>query len=192
MPAAGRSPSEGRPTRPRGGVPALALLASLLVLAAAAGGTLTSRHAATVTPATTVPATMASTHATIPAPATAATITGVALPLGGLVATTVLTLQHGPDPWSVVLVATAKSGFSPVPDSVVLTLVGPTSPSITLTSASAVPATTAAVSMGTTSDLTVTARGICIGTCSITLELRLTPAAAAVPVVVLPVALSVT
>jgi hypothetical protein len=174
-----------------GSVPALALLATLVVAAVAVGGTLSLRETATFTPATKVPVTLSSTYTVIPAPSTAATISGVGLPLGGLTPTTVMTLQHDTIPWSVKLVATAKSGFGAL-DSVTLALVGATTSSITLTSGSAVPATTSAVALGTTSDATVTARGTCVATCTITLQLQFTSASAgARPLVVYPVTLTV-
>lgn len=171
-----------------------ALAAGLLVLAAStAAGALSAVQTVSATPATKVPVTLDSTHGSIVSPFTTASLTGIALPLGGITPTTVLTIQHGTASWSVVMAVTAKSGFTPITDSVVLTLVGASSSALTLTSGTpSLPALTSAITLGTTSDLTITARGVCVGTCSITLELRFTSAAATVPSFVLPVTLSVT
>jgi hypothetical protein len=169
-----------------------ALIAVLTLGVSVASGTLTTVQSSSLTPATKVPVTLSSTQGTIASPFTSATLTGIAV--NPVTSVTVLTIVHGTSSWSVQLAVTARSGFIPIADSVVFTLAGPTSSAVTIgaSTPASLPAVTSAVALGTSSDLTVTARGVCTNTCTITAELRFMPAAGAVPGFVLPISIGVT
>ena len=168
-----------------------ALVAAMALAAVTAAGAVTVTQPATLAPAGIVPVTLSSTYGAIPAPLTAASLTGIGV--NPVTPVTALTVVHGTSSWSVQLAVTAKAGFTPIADSVVFTLAGPTSPALTITSSGpALPAVTSAVALGTASDITVTARGVCTLTCTITAELRFVPTSGAVPAFALPVTLSIT
>lgn len=120
---------------------------------------------------------------------TSATTSGaVALPLAG--ATSWLKVVHGATAHDVHIAVTARSGFGLVTDTVTVAVGGAT---VTVTPLTVLPASTAAVNLGTASDLPVTAAGLCAGTCTLTMEIRIdADGAGANPVLAYPVTLTVT
>jgi hypothetical protein len=167
----------------RGGVALAALLLSALVVDAS----LLVRQDITVSPAATVPVTLAAiggVNTVLGASATSASVgptTAVGLPILAL-PTPVLTVVRGSAAWEVRVLSTTGLLAG---DSVTVTLAGATSQSVTVTSATSLPVTSAAVSLPPSGpDITIrVASGVLIvggcgglSTCTLAMQILLQPA----------------
>jgi hypothetical protein len=168
----------------------VACLGLLLLLAPVQGGVVLEQTS-TVSPATaTPPATLASLspNTVIGGSGTSAT-TSSPIRLTGLPASA-LKVVHGTVPQDVHITVTGRSGFTMPSDSVTVTL---GSASVVVTQTSSLPQSSAIVDLGTTSDLTVTAAGVCKDICTLAVDFRIEPDGAAVnPTTVYPWTLAVT
>jgi hypothetical protein len=169
----------------RGGVALAALLLSALVVDAS----LLVRQDITVSPAATVPVTLAAiggVNTVLGASATSASVgptTAVGLPILAL-PTPVLTVVRGSAAWEVQVRVLSTTGLL-AGDSVTVTLAGATSQSVTVTSATSLPVTSAAVSLPPSGpDITIrVASGVLIvggcgglSTCTLAMQILLQPA----------------
>jgi hypothetical protein len=136
------------------------------------------------------PTTLSSLNAkTVVGPSqTSATTSGsIGLPLLG--AADLLAVVHGPVAQDVAIRVTGRAGFAAT-DSVSVVL---GASAVLVASTTALPAATPSVDLGTVSDLRVTAAGACLGTCTLSMEIRTDPdGAGATPTIVYPYTLSVT
>lgn len=169
-----QAPAPGR----RGRALAVAAALALLLPAAAAGPVLgLSAQAAS---ATVVPVTLAAGNGcngqcttTLNSAGTLATVGAVNIVPGQ--GRQVVKVVHGALPWSVQVRATGATGLAAT-DSITLTLAGPTSATLALGPATAYPATSAAVALAGgagAADLSLSARGVCVATCTLALEIVL-------------------
>jgi hypothetical protein len=170
-----------------------AALALGLLLAAAfiADGSLLMQQNVTTNPSAGVPVTLAAiggvntvlgtslTNASV-GPTTAVTLPLLAAPAS------VLTIQRGSANWTVQIKVTATSGLVGGVDSVTMSLVGATTQSVTVTSATALPATSSSVSLlgssfGGTNITVKAASGVAVvggcgglSTCTLTMQIVIT------------------
>ncbi len=167
------------------------LLVSLLAVAQAG---IQIQETVTANPAAAVPVTLAAGtggSTTLGSSATSATTTGAVLPLFGTVQA--LKVLRGAADWSVQLQASGVSGQGAL-DSITISLVGSTTQAQvvvslgTLTQTSGTPVTLAAAGP----DVQVTASGSCLGSCTFTLQILLTPPSSTAPALTYPYTLTVT
>lgn len=180
--------ADGVPVPRRASRLSLVALGGLLAAVGLVAASLAYSLAATVTPSTIVPVTLANgggctgaCSTTLNGAATSATTATASLPLGGLTNREVLKVVHGSNAWSVQVRATALSGLL-VTDGIVLTLTSGSSASLTLSTGSTLPLLSASVPLaggGGATDVAVNVRGACALTCVLDLEFRISNGSAA-------------
>ena len=148
-------------------------------------------QASSVDPGTaTPPATLSPVHgSTAVGPSGTSATTSSAIRLNGP-PTSLLKVVNGPTPLDVHHTVTGRSGFALAADTVTVTL---GTASVVVTQSNPLPRSTAVVDLAASSQLTVTAAGVCTGTCTLVMEFRIEPdGAGANPTFVYPYTLTVT
>lgn len=183
-----QTPGPGRRPKAVAARAPFALLALLLLLAPSAEATgfalASSAGAATIVPVTLAApggnSCNGSCAATLNAAATSLAVGTMNILPNPSQARQVAKVVHGSLPWSVQVRATGVQGLV-LADSIVLSLAGATTATLTLQGSTALPAQGGTVALAGGSgaaDLSLTARGTCAGLCVLSLELVLTSGSA--------------
>lgn len=174
--------------RPR--IPGVALVGSVLLIAVVVNGVVSGSLPATVTP--TVVSPLPVTLTAVPLTGTTVTASTVASTTGFvpvLVAASTLNMARaGSNNWDVKLAVTAAAGITGS-ETLVVAIVGASTQTITLSSGTAFPQVTSAVTLdGGGIVVTLATANIIAGchSCSATVELRITPAGGVLPSFVYP------
>ena len=169
-------------------------LAALVAMAAVAAGAVQVRETVTTSPSATIPITLAAGTAgstTLGSSATSATTTGVSLPaLGNAQALKVI---HGSAAWKVQVQLVSVTGTGGLDTITVVLSGGTTQTQVAVTLGSVTQSIGTAVTLPSAGpDIQVLAAGGCVGTCTFTLRILVTPSGSSVPVLSLPYSLAVT
>ena len=168
------------------GIPGVAFVAAVLVIAVVVNAAVIAVQPATVTPTTItpLPVTMAGGTSTTVTSGTSASTSGISSLV--VIPTTTLTLaRQAPNDWNVVLAVTSASGISGL-EGMVLAIVG--GGTLTLDPSDTYPQATAASALDA-DGLTITYATVAVfgcHTCTVTAEIRITPASGTLPTFVYP------